>query len=199
MRKFLTLKHWQLFLLLMGVPIIGEIIIMTMVIVSRDFFHLFNVLLIQGVISCALFFAWLYSMGTNLFKKLPVGAGMSLARFKLFLFIPLVYIGSVCLLMPLLFSNATQFPNALVAEDNQVPGAFFLIVPIHLFSMFCMFYCLYFNSKALRAAELQRPVVFSDYAGEFLLLWFFPIGIWVIQPRINRLFEDLYTGRERLD
>ena len=66
---------------------------------------------------------------------------------------------------------------------------FGLIVPIHLFSMFCIFYCLYFNAKALKAVEWQRPVTFGDFAGEFFLLWFYPIGVWIIQPRVNKLFE----------
>jgi len=58
------------------------------------------------------------------------------------------------------------------------------------FLLFCMFYCLYFNAKALKAAEWQRPVTFSDFAGEFFMIWFFPVGIWILQPRINKLFEN---------
>jgi hypothetical protein len=27
----------------------------------------------------------------------------------------------------------------------------------------------------------------NDYIGEFFLFWFFPIGIWFIQPRINNI------------
>jgi hypothetical protein len=65
-----------------------------------------------------------------------------------------------------------------------------VILPLHLFSMFCIFYCLYFNAKALKAVEWRRPVTFGDYAGEFFLLWFFPLGIWFIQPRINQLFRN---------
>jgi hypothetical protein len=52
-----------------------------------------------------------------------------------------------------------------------------------------MFYCLYFNAKVLKAVELQKPVTFSEFAGEFFLIWFFPIGIWIIQPRLNKLFD----------
>jgi len=59
---------------------------------------------------------------------------------------------------------------------------------VHLFSMFCLFYCLYFIAKALKTVELQRPVTFSDYAGEFFLLWFYPVGVWILQPRINQIF-----------
>jgi hypothetical protein len=37
-------------------------------------------------------------------------------------------------------------------------------------------------------AERLRPVRFSDYQAALLGLWFFPVGIWFIQPRINRLY-----------
>jgi hypothetical protein len=76
---------------------------------------------------------------------------------------------------------------------------FALIVPLHLFSMFCIFYCLYFNAKALKIVEWQRPVTFSDFAGEFFLIWFFPIGIWIIQPRINRLFKNTNDSNQIID
>jgi hypothetical protein len=56
--------------------------------------------------------------------------------------------------------------------------------------MFFIFYSLYFIAKELKSVELQKPVTFSDFAGEFFLLWFFPIGIWIIQPRINKIFES---------
>jgi hypothetical protein len=74
--------------------------------------------------------------------------------------------------------------------NNANPAIFALIVPLHLFSMICMFYCLYFNAKALKTVEWQKPVTFKDFAGEFFLLWFFPIGVWIIQPRLNNLFGD---------
>lgn len=64
-----------------------------------------------------------------------------------------------------------------------------IIVPLHLFSMFCIFYCLYFVAKTIKTAELQRETAFSDFVGEFFLIWFFPIGIWFIQPRVNQLAE----------
>jgi putative effector of murein hydrolase LrgA (UPF0299 family) len=77
--------------------------------------------------------------------------------------------------------------------DNAIGGIIgnmlFLVIPLHLFSMFCMFYQLYFVSKTIKTAELKRKVTFSDYLGEFFMIWFFPIGIWIIQPKINRLFS----------
>jgi hypothetical protein len=65
-----------------------------------------------------------------------------------------------------------------------------IIIPLHLFSMFCIFYCLYFVSKTFKTAELQRQTTFSDFAGEFFLLWFYPVGIWIVQPKINKMVES---------
>ena len=74
-------------------------------------------------------------------------------------------------------------------ESNfiAIAGIFAIIVPVHLFAMFCIFYSLYFVAKTFKTVELQRTVTFSDFAGEFFLLWFYPIGIWIIQPKINRM------------
>jgi hypothetical protein len=80
--------------------------------------------------------------------------------------------------------------------DNEVSNATILIlniiIPLFLFIflIFCILYAIYFNAKSLKSVELQRDVTFSDYAADFFLFLFFPIGIWFIQPRINRIFCD---------
>ena len=182
MTKFLTLKHWQLFLLLIGGPIIIQFIMTGIAFSDRGLRVYLIYFPIMTILCGGLFFSWFYSLGTNLFKRLPVTVKMSLTRFKLFLFIPVIYI---LFLMVFMFG---AFSNSLSGSQLN-PGIFAFIVPLHLFCMFCMFYCLYFNAKALKAVELQKPVTFGDYAGEFFLLWFFPIGIWILQPKINQLFS----------
>jgi len=182
MTKFLTLKHWQLFGLLIGLPMVFQFITIGSVISSNDpktMFYFFPILMI---IVIGLFFGWFYALGTNLHKKLPQTAKMNLNRFKIFLFIPVVYLMLISVFMAGMFFNITS-------GGKPNPAIFALIIPLHLFSMFCIFYCLYFNAKALKTVEFQKPVTFSDFAGEFFLIWFFPIGIWIIQPRINKLFD----------
>jgi hypothetical protein len=75
----------------------------------------------------------------------------------------------------------------VVTPDTGFPG---WLVPLHLACMVCLFYLLYFVSKNLVLAETKKPVSFYEYAGPLFLLWFFPVGVWFIQPRINRLFEE---------
>ncbi|WP_373551080.1 hypothetical protein [Haliscomenobacter sp.] len=50
-----------------------------------------------------------------------------------------------------------------------------------------IFYCIYHVAKTIKTVELQRKVTFSDFIAEFFLVWFFPIGVWILQPTINKL------------
>ena len=71
-----------------------------------------------------------------------------------------------------------------------IGGVAGIIVPVHLFSMFCIFYSLYFVAKTFKTVELQRETTFSDFAGEFFLIWFYPVGVWIIQPKVNKMVEN---------
>ncbi len=91
--------------------------------------------------------------------------------------------------MTVLFSNLPQPDDRVDESLGFIAGAMAIIVPMHLFSMFCIFYSLYFVAKTFKTVELQRETAFSDFAGEFFLIWFYPIGIWIIQPKINKIVE----------
>jgi hypothetical protein len=183
MTKFLTLKHWQLFGLLLGLPMIFQFIFVGSIFSTNNPTIVFKAFPVIMILYMGLFFGWFYSLGTNLHKKLPDTVTMNLKKFKIFLLIPAVYTLLFSFYMSSMFSNVSTG-----TEPN--PAFFGIIFPLHLFSMFCIFYCLYFISKELKAVEWQIPVTFSDFAGEFFLIWFFPLGIWIIQPRINKLFEN---------
>jgi hypothetical protein len=182
MTKLLTLKHWQLFGLLIGLPFIFQVYVVSSSLTSGNpkmYIVSFPIVMIYFI---GLFFGWFYALATNLHKKLPTTATMNLTRFKIFLFIPVAYMLFLSVFMFCMFSN--------ISLGGQLNLAIFAgFIPLHLFSMFCIFYCLYFNAKALKSVEWQKSVKFSDFAGEFFLIWFFPIGIWIIQPRINKLFD----------
>ena len=74
-----------------------------------------------------------------------------------------------------------------------VAGLVGIILPLHLLSMFGMFYSLYFVAKTFKTVELQKEVNFGEFAGEFFMLWFYFIGIWIIQPKINKMSENENT------
>ena len=41
--------------------------------------------------------------------------------------------------------------------------------------------------RQLRRQSRKPETEFSDFAREFFMILFYPIGIWIIQPRINKL------------
>ena len=50
-------------------------------------------------------------------------------------------------------------------------------------------YVLHTLAKCLVTVEQQRHVVFNDFFLEFILFWFWIVGIWILQPRINEIFK----------
>lgn len=183
MKLLLKLKHWQLFLLLMVIPILFQIGMFAAVFISNDPLMMFSLFPIVMILFMGIFFGWFYALGTHLHKKLPDTVHMNLRLFKILLFIPVAYMSLFMVFMINMF-------NGIIGGGEPNVAIFMLIFPLHLFSMFCIFYCLYFNAKSLKSVELQKPVTFNDFAGEFFLIWFFPVGIWFLQPRINKLFEE---------
>ena len=192
--KFLKAKHWQLFLLTFGIPIGFQFIMMGSMIsnigTNPDSTMMFNYMKLFPIIMLVfmgIFFGWFWSVAIGLQSKVPESVKMKVKKFKVFFFIPMVYMLLITLFMLIsmngLMTNGTEPSRALIGI------LFAIIVPLHLFSMFCIFYSLYFVAKTFKTVELQREVSFSDFVGEFFLIWFYPIGIWFIQPKINKMIE----------
>lgn len=183
MEVFLRLKHWHLFLIMFAVPFVLQIILGVITLVTNDPMIVLQVMPFVMFLFFAGYFGWLWAIGQEFQKMLPGDLKFSLAPFKFFLLFPVVYV--------LFLFVALDF--FVVNMDNVQPpplSLFFTIIPLHLFTMFCIFYCIYFAARTFKATELQRPVVFTDFAGEFLMIWIFPVGIWFIQPRINKLIAE---------
>jgi hypothetical protein len=139
------------------------------------------------------YYGWLYSIGVGLHSKLPEAINMKLGRFKVFMFAQILYMLFIAIGLGWVYSNMVM-PNGHLQQDGSyTPMPDFMnvlpfLIPAHLFIIFCAFYCNYFVSKELRAVEVQQRVRASDYIGDFLMFIILIIGIWFIQPRINRVF-----------
>ncbi|GAC1561823.1 MAG: hypothetical protein NVS3B13_33090 [Mucilaginibacter sp.] len=186
---FLRAKHWQLFLLTFGIPMLLQIVMIFSVFLNFGhpndaaiFTNLFGVVDVTMALFMGVLLGWQWSVAMGLQKCLPTEIKMKTTRFKIFFFIPVIYLTVIALLVFIAFSHISS---------TELPGSVFFIVfacilPIHLFAMFCIFYCLYFVAKTIKTVELQREVSFSDFTGEFFLAWFFPVGVWILQPKINK-------------
>lgn len=184
-KLFLTAKHWQIFILMVGLPFLFQIVTIIYVIMTDNPLFAFSTFPIFMLLYICIFFGWFWSIGVGLHKFLPEHHNLKLKKFKIFFFIPLAYI--ILLMFSMMyFGIFSVFPP----PDDMIGISLILIIPFHLFSIFCMLYMLYFCSKTLKSIELNREVEFSDYAGEFFLLWFYIIGIWILQPKINRIYSE---------
>lgn len=202
---FLKARHWQLFIAMVGIPLVLQFYYMyrffgvfesisapnmrddgfTEVINEQfvQFDHFSSIMIVFSL----LLFGWFWSIAIGLQKKIPTNVKMKVKKFKLLYFIPVIYILFISLFIGGVFSsiNETNFINIGVI--------FVIILPLHLFSMFCIFHSIYFVAKTIKTAELQREVVFGDFIGEFFLLWFYFVGIWIVQPKVNRLNQKQNT------
>lgn len=188
-KLFLKARHWQLFLLMFGIPMIFQFIIMGTVISasaggsipSEDFLPNFKeIFSLMMLIFTVTYFGWFWSIATGLQNILPDEVYMNLNRFKVLLFIPIATI---------LFLMVDSILSFGFIESNFITSLV-SIFSLQLLSMFCMLHSFYFVAKTIKAAELQRNVTFGDFAGEFFMLWFYPIGVWILQPKINKMIAE---------
>lgn len=197
----LRLKHWQLFIVMLGLPIIYQLYFIFEIFGSRTqpmevvgeegvtqvlnerYFH-FDFLPYVLILFSLVFFGWFWSIAIGLQKNIPVEIEMKVKRFKVLFIIPLVYTVVFMVFIGGLFSGMFTY------GFSNSTWFLVIILPLHLFSIFCIFHTIYFVAKTIRTAELQRVVTFGDFAGEFFLLWFYIIGIWIIQPKVNRLNRE---------
>lgn len=189
---FLKAKHWQLFLLIFGIPFVFNIILVINIIsglaigCEPDFTKItdhFKFIPVIAFISATFQYGWFWSTGIGLQKAVPNELKMQTGFFKLSVIFPYVYMIVFMLVFVLLlktFMHEPFNPIGLIA-------AMAIVVPLHLFAIFCTIYCYYFVARTYKTAELKRKVTFGDYIGEFFLIWFYPIGVWLIQPGINKM------------
>ena len=194
MKLLLKLKHWQLFILGFLIPFSLFTFNMISIIsksnspghFSDDAFNQFKYLPILVFIVISGLFIWQWTVAKELNKHLPEGVRMNLNRLRIFMIIPGIYILAIIVFFFLVFTE-TYVPDSM--HVISVPMVFSVVIPIHLFYMFCIFHNIQFLAKSYKSVKLQREVTAGDYIGDFFLFWFLFVGIWFIQPKINKLVE----------
>ncbi|WP_298417300.1 hypothetical protein [uncultured Kordia sp.] len=174
---FLKAKHWQLFLTLYGLPFLFIFFY-----IISDIFTIFNNTSTPFDSSLAIFFkifpfisiifvigflGWLWTIAVGLQQHIPPAIKMKRTRFNVFISIAFVY--TVFFIL--------QQDGIITGQSEGFKLLLSLIPALHIFSMFCVFYALYFVAKTIKTAKLQREVKFSEFSEEFFLLWFYIIGI----------------------
>jgi hypothetical protein len=137
--------------------------------------------------------AWFWSMGITMNKYLPKNIHLEVKRFKKYLIVVITYFALLVLLGFILLQSL--YSGFLRGDSpdlifNPVQWILLFTIPIHLFVLYCIFYCTYFTAKMIKSVNLQREAFLPEYFGELLLIVFFFLGMWIIQPSINAIDKE---------
>ena len=156
----LKLKHWQVFLILLIGSFASNF--------TWENHEHFN----SGLNSFGfmLYFFWYFAVGLELTEHLP--PKIELPR-KLFIINAFVLIISALIIVAVF--NGQFSSNGLLG---------FLWIA---YLIFAFFQFMFYPGKVLRTIEQGTEASFSEYFGYFILIIFWPIGIWWIQPKLNKI------------
>lgn len=168
MEIFLRIKHWQLFML-MVIPLGTFILLRGALAPAYLGLMLFLFLVVAS--------GWIFSVGLSANEKLDSTLRMQTVIFKISFAVPLLYM--------IVFYYFFVIPLEL--GHLQRPPEW--IVPLHFASVAAIFYLLWFASKQFVTCQHNREVFYIEYWSVLLGFWFGFIGVWFLQPKVNRLFD----------
>ena len=170
MNYFLKLKAWELFLM-----IILPLAITFMLRFSFTKHLIATIALFMMIVV----FGWLYSIGSWANTQLPDHLKKSVLLYGLGLLTPILYLLLVIILyFPLLDSSSPPPPPSWM-------------MPMHFLSITGIFYGIWFSARQYMALQKGHDVDFMIFSSTFLFMWIFPLGVWMIQPSVNELFDKL--------
>lgn len=155
---FITAPAWKIFSLF-----ILPILLFILGVATSASIHVSRLILLSGIWTVLL---WMYSIGILLHDKYSPYLNIPVSRFK------------VCISYGFIYS--------IFFMSSIIP--FEYLMPFHLASFCCNMYALYFVSKLVVLIERKSEVKIQNYIGTFVLVWFYLIGVWLIQPRVAKLF-----------
>ena len=163
MRAILRAKHWQIVLILMLLSFIGNI--------SIDGLSIFETVLDTLFLIVVISFPLI--LGNELYEYVPDNV-----KLNYFLFL----VNGVVVL--LVVGVAMAFGDGQRYEFSGLE-----VLPFYYF-IFAYLYVYAFPVKELRCIELGRKAKLGEYAGDLVLMLMWPVGIWFIQPRINKVISE---------
>ncbi len=161
---YLKMRAWELFSLIM-IPVLAGFFVPEKA--NSLILQVLNILFFTVIIG------WLYSIGTILNSKLDKGLRRSDMLFR------------INVMYSFAFAVVFFFDIASLQSKLSDESSFLIFFPIYF--IFASFHCFYFSSRALVMCEIGRNVDFENHTKEFFLLIVFVIGIWFLQPRVNKL------------
>jgi hypothetical protein len=163
MNFILELKHWQVFLIL-----IAGLFISSLKIENNQ--TLTTILALTGII---IYFSWILFVGHGLYQLLPHKIELN---YNLFIINSFVWLTAYVAVIVISDGEGMTF-NGIAA----LPGFYVFYAFLHF---------MMFPARTLKSIERGRKADVGECIGDFFLIIFLPIGIWFLQPRINKVTEN---------
>ena len=144
-------------------------------------------------------FIWHRTLGSFFTKLIPNEFAPKTGLFN-FSSILVPLLGTVLMAVMYFFVDGLGSPEEFkdqVESPATILVWIFMVMGLSILSSIAGIYIIYFLSKAMKTAELQKEVSFSDFLAEFIFFWFFPLfGVFFLQPKINDLAEGKHLEKD---
>ena len=170
MNLLLKAKHWQLFSLIIG----PQILVNMMHNNVGNFLEVFSKILNIGIV-----LSWLWTVGVALVRNHQLD--FKYYWFKISFFWLAFYFSYSS------FINLNIYISEI--DGEWIVKEWALWLP-HLLFMISAIYCFGFCGRIIKTIELSRVATLRQYFGYGFLILLFPIGIWFLQPKLNRMIEN---------
>lgn len=151
MDLLLKMKHWQIFMLLLLAAIASDL--------SWTGHELLTLMI--NVLGVTVYYVWYFAVGLELSEQVPKKVGLPKTFF--------IINGFVVVLS---FLALVGFFDG----QYQSTGLLGFLWVAYLLYAICQFHL--YPGKALKSVEMNKEARIGDYFGYFLLMIFWPIGIW---------------------
>lgn len=179
MNFLLKLKHWQLFILLfLGTGILSISSIMLLNTVSNNRVSIGDSI-IPMVIAYFLIASWIIKSIVILEKKNQILTTKQLKIVKFGTYFLIFYAFKLLNIDLQLISLSFDFLPFRILSFITHPIAFFLY-----------YYFVFLFAKLLVTNKYGNNSRTGDYILELLKVFFFPIGIWILQPTLNKIYNE---------
>ena len=179
MKILLAAKHWHIFLVSFLVPLL----LIVCALWFGKYSSWFYFVPLGIALSQVSLYSWLWAVGTNLSQFIE-GKENNSFLFKALIIIPgsiLILILTFCMFI------AVKISLDVFSMANVFMTSLFFIIPVLFVFQLSLLYCFFFVARLIKQYETKQKPKFEEFFKEFILTLLLPIGIWFLQPKINRI------------
>ncbi len=184
MSLILKAKNWQIFTVIIIIPCLLFSLGIIALTNFSNFFLIFFAAPTAIIMSQMLIYIWIWTVSLSLWKK------YNLKKYYQTQWLKILIILSLSILLIILgyfLWGASIMISGSPSISNSIIKTTWMILPLQVLFLGTKFYGYYFLAKMIKSAENDSIQTFNNIINDFILLIIFPLGIWYIQKKINKL------------